>query len=124
MAAALLLRHDGGGPGPSFRARLASALKPLVTANRELTGAVLSLDAEASPRDALARYYSATDANTTFEGALRRLPAAPPHDAPLKAEGHRLSDYQGTYLRYVIAFLTCHQTRRNEQKFGSVSARL
>jgi CHAT domain len=124
VAAALLVHDDGGGPRFDFRARLAGALKPLVTANRELTGAVLSLDAGASPRDALARYYSAADANTAFDAALRRLPPPASRDAHLKGESRRLSDYQSTYLRYVIAFLTGHQTRRHEDKLGSVSARL
>jgi hypothetical protein len=124
VAAALLIRDDGGGPRPDFRARLAGALKPLVTANRDLTGAVLSLDAEGSPRDALARYYSAADANTAFAAALQRLPPPPSHDAHVKAVSRRLSDYESTYLRYVIAFLTGHQTRRQEAKLGSVSARL
>jgi hypothetical protein len=123
VAAALLVRDDGGGP-IDFRARLAGALKPLVTANRELTGAVLSLDAEASPRDALARYYSAADANTAFDAALRRIPPPASRDAHFKGESRRLSNYQSTYLRYVIAFLTGHQTRRHEDKLGSVSARL
>jgi len=123
VAAALLVRDDGG-PRVDFRARLAGALKPLVTANRQLTGAVLSLDAEASPRDALARYYSAADATTAFDAALRRLPPPASGDAHLKGESRRLSDYQSTYLRYVIAFLTGHQTRRHEDKLGSVSARL
>jgi hypothetical protein len=122
VAAALFLGDDGGRH--EFRTRLAGALKPLVTANRDLTGAVLSLDSEASPRDALARYYSAADANTAFAATLRRLPPPPSRDAHVKAVSRRLSDYESTYLRYVIAFLTGHQTRRQEAKLGSVSARL
>jgi hypothetical protein len=123
VAGALFL-HDPGEPGSRFRARLAAALKPLVAANRELTGAVLSLGPNPSPRDALARYYFATDAHTAFDGAVRRLPPPASQDARLRDEARRLSDYQRTYLRYVIAFLTGHQTRRHEDKFGSVSARL
>jgi hypothetical protein len=123
VAAALLL-GDGGEPGAGFRGRLATALKPLVAANRELTGALVSLGPNGSPRDALARYYVAADAHTAFDGDVRRLPPPTSRDARLGDEARRLSDYHGTYLRFVIAFLTGHQTQRHEDKFASVSARL
>jgi CHAT domain len=114
----------GGGSRSDFPGALADALEPLVAANRGLTGAVLSLDTESSPGDALARYYSAADATTDFDGALRKLPPAGSGDTRLKAESGRLSQYQATYLRYVIAFLTGTQKQRHEEEFGSVSARL
>jgi hypothetical protein len=120
VAALLIL----GGSRGSFRSALTDALEPLVAVNRGLTGAVLSLDTESSPGDALARYYSAADATNDFDGALRELPPAGSGDARLKADSRRLSDYQATYLRYVIAFLTGNQTQRHEEEFGSVSARL
>jgi hypothetical protein len=123
IAAAVLLQGHPP-PKPEFRAALAAALKPLVTANRELTSAVVSLDGNASPGRALERYYSVADRTTAFGGAVGRLRPSSPADRRLHGEAGRLGDYQATYLRYVIAFLTGTQTRRNEEQFGNVSARL
>jgi hypothetical protein len=123
VAVAVLLQ----GPPPikqPFRAELAAAMRPLVTANRNLTSAVVSLDADSSPGQALERYYSAADVTTAFGGAVAGLRPSAVDDRRLHREAGRLGDYEATYLRYVIAFLTGTSTPRNEEQFGSVSARL
>jgi len=125
IAVALAVLLQGRPPiERPFRAELAAALKPLVTANRNLTSAVVSLDTDSSPGRALERYYSAADVTTAFGGAVAGLRPSAADDRRLHREAGRLGDYEATYLRYVIAFLTGTNTPRNEEQFGDVSARL
>ena len=124
IAAWIQSSHHATDPPAGFRAGLTDALKPVVHANRGLTGAVLSLGADPSPGPALGAYYNAADAQASFDVDRRRLPRPAGRDVPLRHEARRMSDYEDTYLRYVVAFLTGRQTARHQREFGDVSARL
>ena len=112
IAAWIQSSHHATDPPAGFRAGLTDALKPVVHANRGLTGAVLSLGADPSPGPALGAYYNAADAQASFDVDRRRLPRPAGRDVPLRHEARRLAPGQERHdVTQIRVLVVAHPAR-------------